>query len=314
MRLLVTGGAGFIGSNFVNRALTHYSGYEITVLDAFTYAGSRHNLSEVIEQVSIIEGNICNRELVNSAVSKVDVVIHFAAESHNDNSIKKPEQFYETNVLGTMNIAQACVTHDVRLHHVSTDEVYGDLPIDSDEEFSLTTPYNPSSPYSASKAASDHLIRAWARTFDLQATISNCSNNYGPNQHSEKLIPATIRRVLRGQKPQVYGNGLNVRDWIHVDDHTDGIMRILEEGSVGETYLFGARNQLNNLQVVRTILEVLGKPAEHFEFVLDRPGHDAKYAIDPTYAEQKLGWRPAHQNLLNEIPNLVQHYKDKTWV
>lgn len=314
MRLLVTGGAGFIGSNFVNRALTHYSGYEITVLDAFTYAGSRQNLSEVIDQVSIIEGNICNRELVNSAVSKVDVVIHFAAESHNDNSIKNPEQFYETNVLGTMNIAQACVNHGVRLHHVSTDEVYGDLPIDSDEEFSLTTPYNPSSPYSASKAASDHLIRAWSRTFDLQATISNCSNNYGPRQHSEKLIPATIRRVLRGQKPQVYGNGLNVRDWIHVDDHTDGIMRILEEGSVGETYLFGARNQLNNLQVVRTILEVLGKPVENFEFVLDRPGHDAKYAIDPTYAEQKLGWRPAHQNLLNEIPNLVQHYKDKAWV
>ena len=308
MRLLVTGGAGFIGSNFVNRVMSRYQGHEVTVLDAFTYAANPRNLDPVIAGISVIDGNICNYDLVDAAVSVVDAVVHFAAESHNDNSIRNPELFFETNVMGTLNLAQACIQHGVRLHHVSTDEVYGDLPIESDEEFTLDTPYNPSSPYSASKAASDHLVRAWVRTFNLQATISNCSNNYGPNQHPEKLIPATIGKVMKGEKPHVYGNGLNVRDWIHVDDHTDGIMQVLDKGQIGESYLFGARNQLNNLQVVRKILEIMGKPEDHIDFVADRPGHDAKYAIDPSFAEQNLGWRPAHKNLLDELPQLVDHY------
>jgi len=312
VRLLVTGGAGFIGSNFVMRILSNYPGYEVTVLDAFTYAANRRNLEGIVHQISLLEGNICDARLVDEVVSQVDAVVHFAAESHNDNSIKNPDIFFNTNVTGTLNIAKSCVQHDVRLHHISTDEVYGDLPIDSDDEFSLTTPYNPSSPYSASKAASDHLVRAWVRTFGLRATISNCSNNYGPNQHFEKLIPATIRRVMMGEKPKVYGSGLNVRDWIHVDDHSHGVMLALTNGKLGESYLFGARNRLSNLEVVSRILDIMGKPADHIDFVPDRPGHDAKYAIDPSFAEEDLSWRPAHTNLLENLPDLVAHYTSTT--
>jgi len=312
VRLLVTGGAGFIGSNFVMRILSNYPGYEVTVLDAFTYAANRRNLERAVRDISLVEGNICESGLVDEVVSQVDAVIHFAAETHNDNSIKNPEIFFSTNVTGTLNLANSCARHDVRLHHISTDEVYGDLPIDSDDQFSLATPYNPSSPYSASKAASDHIVRSWVRTFGLRATISNCSNNYGPNQHFEKLITAKIRRVMMGEKPKVYGTGLNVRDWIHVDDHSDGVMLALTNGKLGASYLFGARNRLSNLEVVSRILEIMGKPADYVEFVPDRPGHDAKYAIDPSFAEQELGWRPAHTNLLENLPNLVEHYTSTT--
>ncbi len=310
MRILVTGGAGFIGSNFVNRIVRISTGIQVRVLDAFTYAANLDNLAPVIGEVEVIEGNICDKDAVLTAIDGVEAVVNFAAESHNDNSISNPELFYETNVMGTLNLAQACCARD-RLHHVSTDEVYGDLPLNTGETFTLDSSYRPSSPYSASKAASDHLIRAWIRTFGLKATISNSSNNYGPNQHPEKLIPATILRVSKGEAAKVYGNGLNVRDWIHVDDHTDGIIRVLERGQVGQSYLFGARNQLSNLEVVRAILAVMGRPEDFIEYVQDRPGHDSRYAIEPSFAESKLDWKPLHTNLLDELQELVSHYESR---
>jgi dTDP-glucose 4,6-dehydratase len=244
-------------------------------------------------------------------VSEADLVVHFAAESHNDNSLRNPNIFFETNVMGTLNIANACLKFGVRLHHISTDEVFGDLPLESPEQFSLETPYNPSSPYSASKASSDHIIRSWVRSFGLRATISNCSNNYGPNQHWEKLIPFTIKTILEGGRPQVYGNGLNVRDWIHVDDHTDGIWSAIEAGEIGETYLFGARDQLDNLTVVKSILNQLGKDKSDFELVSDRPGHDLRYAIDPSFAEKSLNWHPQHSSLLEALPGLASLYSER---
>lgn len=308
MRLLVTGGAGFIGSNFVVRALSSLKGAEITVLDALTYAGSLDNLSQVIDQITFVHGSICDEGLVDDLVALSDIVVNFAAESHNDNSLLAPTKFFETNVMGTLNLAQACVKHDVRLHHISTDEVFGDFELDSQDEFTIETPYNPSSPYSASKASSDLIVRAWVRSFGLKATISNCSNNYGPNQHWEKLIPATIKRIHSGKPAVVFARGANIRDWIHVDDHVDGILLAIEKGTSGDTYLFGARNRLTNLQVVSAILEAMGKPLSFIDFVQDRPGHDLRYAIDPSNAETSLGWRPNHPDLLQEVSELAQHY------
>lgn len=310
MRLLVTGGAGFIGSNFVIRTRLIRPDAQITVLDSLTYAGNIENLASVLNEIKFVRGSISDYAQVEKLISESDVVVHFAAESHNDNSLRDPNIFFETNVMGTLSIANACAKFDVRLHHISTDEVFGDLPLDSLEEFTLETPYNPSSPYSASKAASDHIIRSWVRSFGLRATISNCSNNYGPNQHWEKLIPFTIKTVLEGGRPKVYGNGLNVRDWIHVDDHTDGIWRAIEAGEIGETYLFGARNQLSNLMVVSSILNQMGKDKSDFELVSDRPGHDLRYAIDPSFAEKSLNWNPKHSRLIDALPELVSFYSD----
>ena len=311
MRVLVTGGAGFIGSNFVRRTLATRKGVEVAVLDSLTYAGSLDNLVPCEGDFRFIRGDIRDAELVSDIVSSSDVVIHFAAESHNDNSLIGPDIFFESNVLGTLQLVKACVTHGVRFHHISTDEVFGDLALDSEEEFGRETPYAPSSPYSASKAASDHLVRAWVRSYGLRATISNCSNNYGNFQHWEKLIPATVRRIAEGEKPMVYGAGLNVRDWIHVDDHTDGIWRILDDGELGETYLLGARDRLTNLEVVQSILQVMGKSRDWIEFVEDRPGHDRKYAVDPSRIEQELSWRPSTESLLLSLPDLVTHYSSR---
>ncbi len=310
MKILVTGGAGFIGSNFVARSLSVRNNLEITVLDALTYAGSLENLSPCLSDIDFVEGDIRNPDLIDSLVPKFDVVVHFAAESHNDNSLKSPIVFYETNVLGTLLIASACVKHDVRMHHVSTDEVFGDLPLDSNAEFDTDTPYRPSSPYSASKASSDHLVRAWIRSFGLRATISNCSNNYGPRQHWEKLIPATIRNILSNQPPLIYGNGENIRDWIHVDDHTDGVWSILDRGTVGQTYLLGARNQISNLSLVKSILTAMNMPTDFIEFIKDRPGHDRKYAINPQSSES-LGWNPQHKDIRLELNSLVDIYSEK---
>jgi dTDP-glucose 4,6-dehydratase len=237
------------------------------------------------------------------------LIVHFAAESHNDNSLKNPMIFVETNVVGTANVVSAAVDHGVRFHHISTDEVYGDLSLDSPDKFTEQTPYNPSSPYSASKAASDMLVRAWVRSFSLKATITNCSNNYGPNQHSEKLIPNTISHILAGKKPPVYGNGKNVRDWIHVDDHTDGVWAAIERGTIGETYLLGANNERSNLEVVSQILTELGKEPDWFEYVEDRPGHDLRYAIDPTKARAQLGWNPVATNFEENIQAIVKLYR-----
>ena len=308
-KVLVTGGAGFIGSNFVIKSLKDRPDLEITVLDALTYAGKLSNLDPVENQIIFVQGDIRDANLVSQVVAGQDLIVHFAAESHNDSSLKNPILFVETNVVGTANLVVAAVKKDVRFHHISTDEVYGDLPLGSTEKFTEQTPYNPSSPYSASKAASDMLVRAWVRSFGLSATITNCSNNYGPNQHSEKLIPNTISHVLAGKKPPVYGNGKNVRDWIHVDDHTDGVWAAIERGAIGETYLLGANNERSNLEVVGRILVDLGKEQDWFEFVEDRPGHDLRYAIDSTRAQTELGWIPVATDFEANIREIVELYK-----
>jgi dTDP-glucose 4,6-dehydratase len=308
VRVLVTGGAGFIGSNFVRRTLETRPGVEIVVLDALTYAGSLSNLEGLDGKYEFAHGNILNVELVDQLVSKVDLVVHFAAESHNDNSLKSAKPFVETNVMGTFELIQACVKHGVRFHHISTDEVFGDLPLNSTEKFTPETAYNPSSPYSASKAASDLLVRAWVRSFGLRATISNCSNNFGPYQHEEKLIPRMIKLIAGGQKPELYGNGLNVRDWIHVDEHNDGVWAIVDRGQMGKTYLLGAGNEKSNLEVVQTLLGLLGKPQDWIDFIADRPGHDLRYAIDASETESELDWRPERGNFEKRLAEVVPFY------
>jgi dTDP-glucose 4,6-dehydratase len=308
MKLLVTGGAGFIGSNFVRRTLVTRPEVQVIVLDALTYAGSLENLVGLEGKYEFVEGNILDSALVDSMVSRVDQVVHFAAESHNDNSLKSPKPFIETNILGTYELIQSCMKQDVKFHHISTDEVFGDLPLEGSEKFTPETPYNPSSPYSSSKASSDLLVRAWVRSFGLKATISNCSNNFGPYQHEEKLIPRMISLIAAGKKPELYGNGANVRDWIHVDDHNDGVWAILDRGEIGKTYLLGADNQRSNLQVVKALLKIMGKPEDFIEFIADRPGHDLRYAIDASATEAELGWKPKHGNFEEKLAETVEFY------
>jgi len=308
LKVVVTGGAGFIGSNFVRRTLATRPDVKITVLDSLTYAGRLSNLEGLEGKYKFIQGDICDSKIVESVVAKADVVVHFAAESHNDNSLKSPRPFIETNVFGTFELIQACVKNNVRMHHVSTDEVFGDLALDGADKFTRDTPYNPSSPYSASKASSDHLVKAWVRSFGLRATISNCSNNFGPYQHEEKLIPRMIGLINSGAKPELYGNGANVRDWIHVDDHNDGVWAVIEKGVIGQTYLLGADNQRSNLQVVQALLEIMGKPKDWIEFIGDRPGHDLRYAIDASATEAELGWKPTHGNFEEKLAETVGFY------
>ena len=310
MKVLVTGGAGFIGSNFVTRSLATRSDVEITVLDALTYAGDIRNLAGVKSKIDFIHGDIRDADLVGSLVSKADLVVHFAAESHNDNSLENPQIFLETNVMGTLNLVQSATKFGTRFHHISTDEVFGDLPLESLEKFTKDSPYNPSSPYSASKAASDHLVRAWVRSFGLKATISNCSNNFGPNQHREKLIPKTIANLLEGQRPQLYGTGLNVRDWIYVDDHVDGIWAALDKGIIGETYLLGANQELTNIEVVNLIARAIGGDDVDIQFVQDRPGHDRRYSIDTEDASKELGWQASTRMNAATLEPLVSGYKN----
>ncbi len=308
MKILVTGGAGFIGSNFVRRTLEARTDVSVIVLDALTYAGSLENLSGLEGKYEFVEGNILDSALADTLVGRVDQVVHFAAESHNDNSLKSPKPFIDTNILGTYELIQACVKHDVKFHHISTDEVFGDLPLEGSEKFTHETPYNPSSPYSSSKASSDLLVRAWVRSFGLKATISNCSNNFGPYQHEEKLIPRMISLIAAGKKPELYGNGANVRDWIHVDDHNDGVWAILDRGVIGRTYLLGADNQRSNLQVVKALLKIMGKPEDFIEFIADRPGHDLRYAIDASATESELGWKTKHGNFEEKLAETVEFY------
>lgn len=313
MKLLVTGGAGFIGSNFVHYVLRERSDWHVTVFDKLTYAGNIQNLNGLDEnRYSFIQGDICDESAINDAVKHVDAVVHFAAESHNDNSLHSPWPFVNTNLIGTYQILEAVRRHSKRLHHISTDEVYGDLELNDPAKFTPETPYNPSSPYSSTKAGSDLLVRAWVRSFGVQATISNCSNNYGPYQHVEKFIPRQITEILEGRRPKLYGAGENVRDWIHTEDHSSGVLAILEKGKIGETYLIGAEGEKNNKEVVELILEIMGKDASDYEHVNDRPGHDLRYAIDATKLRSELSWEPKFTDFRTGLADTIKWYQDNT--
>ena len=320
--ILVTGGAGFIGANFVHWVARNHPATHITVLDALTYAGKRENLSEIpANQLTFVRGDICDAPLVESLFTgtfgptPIDAIVHFAAESHNDNSILDAAPFLRTNVTGTYVLLEAARRHDVRFHHISTDEVYGDLALDDPHKFTEQSPYNPSSPYSASKAASDHLVRAWHRTYGVRATISNCSNNYGPYQHVEKFIPRQITNILAGIRPKLYGQGLAVRDWIAVEDHCDAIWAILTRGRIGETYLVGADGEMSNIDVLRMILARMGHDADDFDHVLDRPGGDRRYAIDAGKIRRELGWRPRLTDFAEGLDETIDWYRahDDWW-
>lgn len=308
--LLVTGGAGFIGSNFVRLALAETDS-SITVLDSLTYAGFEASLVGLDPaRFKLVRGSVCDHELVNELVAAHDVVVHFAAESHNDNSLNDPSPFIQTNLVGTYELLEAVRRHEKRYHHISTDEVYGDLELDDPDRFTEATPYNPSSPYSATKAGSDLLVRAWVRSFGVQATISNCSNNYGPYQHVEKFIPRQITNLVDGIRPKLYGAGLNVRDWIHVDDHNSAVLRILEAGRIGETYLIGADGELDNKHVIEMILELMGQPTDAYDHVNDRAGHDLRYAIDSTKLRDELGWLPKYRNFDSGLAATIAWYRE----
>lgn len=313
--IIVTGGCGFIGSNFVHYVVNNHPEVHVTVLDKLTYAGNKENIAGLPEdRVELVVGDICDKELLDKLVPGHDAIVHYAAESHNDNSIANPEPFLRTNVEGTYCLLEACRKYDVRYHHVSTDEVYGDLALDDPARFTEETPYNPSSPYSSTKAASDLLVRAWTRTYGLKTTISNCSNNYGPYQHVEKFIPRQITNIICGIKPKLYGDGLNVRDWIHTEDHSSAVWTILTKGKLGETYLIGADGEKNNIDVLHAILKGMGKDENDFDWVKDRPGHDRRYAIDSTKLRTELGWQPQHTNFEEGLAQTIQWYKDnESW-
>jgi dTDP-glucose 4,6-dehydratase len=310
MKLLVTGGAGFIGSNFVHYVLGERPDWHITVLDALTYAGNEKNLEGLDSgRFTFIKGNICDEVIVDQTVAEVDAVVHFAAESHVDNSLHSPWPFVDTNIVGTYQILEAVRRHSKRLHHISTDEVYGDLELD-DPKFTEQTPYNPSSPYSSTKAGSDMLIRAWVRSFGVQATISNCSNNYGPYQHVEKFIPRAVTNILSSERPKLYGTGENIRDWIHARDHSSGVLAILEKGKIGDTYMLGANGEKTNKEVLETILELMGKGSQGYDHVTDRPGHDLRYAIDASKIRDELGWTPQYTDFRSGLADTIQWYQD----
>ncbi|MDT5368061.1 MAG: dTDP-glucose 4,6-dehydratase [Mycobacterium sp.] len=314
MRLLVTGGAGFIGGNFVRSTLRERPDVSVTVLDAFTYAGSRESLAGLDDAIRVVEGDVADARVVSGLVADSDVVAHFAAETHVDNALADPAPFLHSNVLGTFAVLEAVRRHGVRLHHVSTDEVYGELTLDDPHRFTAETPYNPSSPYSSTKAAADMLVRAWVRSYGVAATISNCSNNYGPYQHVEKFIPRQITNVLTGRRPRLYGDGANVRDWIHVDDHNAAVWRIIDDGQSGRTYLIGADGERDNLSVLQMILREMGCDPEAFDRVPDRAGHDLRYAIDPTVLQDELSWKPAHSDFTEGLRATIGWYRDnESW-
>ena len=315
MKFLITGGAGFIGSNFVRYIYRERPDWLIGVYDSLTYAGNIENLKGLDEsRVKFTKADICDKQAIDQAVKDVDIVVHFAAESHNDNSLKDPWPFINTNIIGTYMILEAVRKYKKRLHHISTDEVYGDLELDDPNKFTPSSQYNPSSPYSSSKASSDMLVRAWVRSFDVKATISNCSNNYGPYQHVEKFIPRQITEILEGRKPKLYGDGLNVRDWIHTEDHSSGVLTILEKGKIGDTYLIGANGEKNNKEVIELILELMGKPKSYYDHVNDRPGHDRRYAIDASKLMKELGWKPKYTDFKNGLSDTIKWYQEnESW-
>lgn len=312
--ILVTGGAGFIGSNFVHH-LVESTDDRVIVLDKLTYAGNRESLAGLPEdRVELVVGDICDESLVRSLFDRVDAVVHYAAESHNDNSLMGPAEFVRTNVVGTFTLLEAARATGVRFHHVSTDEVYGDLELDDPERFTESTPYNPSSPYSSTKAGSDHLVRAWIRSFGVQGTVSNCSNNYGPYQHVEKFIPRQITNLIDGIRPRLYGSGANVRDWIHAEDHSSAVKTILDKGVIGETYLIGADGEKSNREVVELLLPFFDRDPDDYDLVADRPGHDLRYAIDSSKLRDELGWQPQYSDFEAGLAATVDWYRaNESW-
>ncbi|HKC14981.1 MAG TPA: dTDP-glucose 4,6-dehydratase [Patescibacteria group bacterium] len=317
MKFLVTGGAGFIGSNFILYWIKNHPEDEIVNLDKLTYAGNLENLksTENNKNYKFIQGDICDPKVVNEAMAGIDTVVHFAAESHVDRSITQPAAFVLTNVLGTQILLDAALKNKVkRFHHISTDEVFGSLPLESKEKFNENTKYDPRSPYSASKAGSDHLVNAYYHTFGLPITITNCSNNFGPYQFPEKLIPLAITNLLEDKKVPLYGDGLYVRDWLYVEDHCRAIDSVLTKGKIGETYCVGGMTEeVNHLMLIKKILNILGKDESYIEFVKDRPGHDRKYAVDWSKIKNELGWEPMH-NFDEYLLETVNWYKEnRTW-
>lgn len=309
-KILVTGGAGFIGSNFVHYLLEN-TDHSVVVLDKMTYAANEMSLAGLpADRFELVKGDIADTDIVDPLVKAADAVVHYAAESHNDNSLNDPTPFIHTNLIGTFTLLEAVRRHKTRYHHISTDEVFGDLELDDPAKFTETTPYNPSSPYSSTKAGSDLLVRAWVRSFGIEATISNCSNNYGPYQHIEKFIPRQITNILAGIQPKLYGEGLNVRDWIHASDHSSAVHTILEKGKIGETYLIGADGEVNNITVLRSILRLMGQSEDAFEHVVDRPGHDLRYAIDGSRLRAELGWEPQFTNFEAGLKDTIAWYTD----
>ncbi len=315
MKLLITGGAGFIGSNFIHYYLREHPEDSIVNLDALTYAGNQENLKDITSDAryKFIFGNILDEKLVQKIVSEVDGIIHFAAESHVDRSIRDPLLFLRTNILGTQVLLEAARKEKKRFHHVSTDEVFGSLPLERDDlKFSETTSYDPRSPYAASKAASDHLVRAYYHTYNLPVTITNCSNNYGPYQFPEKLIPLFITNLLEEKKIPVYGDGRNVRDWLFVEDHCRAIDIVFQKGRMGETYCIGGNTEKSNLEITRFILFLLKKDESQIEFVSDRLGHDRRYAMNSEKIKNELGWTP-QISFEEGIEKTLAWYKNNEW-
>ena len=309
-RILVTGGAGFIGSNFVHH-LVERTEHDVTVLDKMTYAANEDSLAGLPEdRVRLVRGDVADADVVGDLVAEADAVVHYAAESHNDNSLADPAPFVHTNLVGTFTLLEAVRRTGTRYHHISTDEVFGDLALDDPAKFTETTPYNPSSPYSSTKAGSDLLVRAWVRSFGIKATLSNCSNNYGPYQHIEKFIPRQITNILAGIRPKLYGDGRNVRDWIHAEDHSSAVLAILERGRIGRTYLIGADGERDNLTVLRAILRLMGRAEDDFDHVRDRPGHDLRYAIDGSALREELGWQPRFRDFEAGLAETIAWYDE----
>lgn len=314
--IVITGGAGFIGSNFVRYINKKYPEVKITIVDKLTYASTIDTIKDLLENENITfeKLDITDYKSIEKIVKNKDLIVNFAAESHNDNSLENPHNFLMSNVVGTYNLLELARKYNIRYHHISTDEVYGDIELESKEQFNENSQYKPSSPYSATKAASDMLVKGWIRSFNLKATISNCSNNYGPYQHPEKFIPRQITNILNNKKPILYGNGLNIRDWIHVEDHSQAIDLIIDNGKIGETYLIGVNNEVNNITVLKQILKEMNKEEDYFDFVEDRKGHDLKYSINPTKLNTELNFKPKHTDFNKGLKETIDWYKkNKNW-
>ena len=315
--IVITSGAGFIGSNFVRYINKKYPKIKITIVDKLTYASTIETIADLLENKNITfeKVDITDYKSIEKIVKNKDLIVNFAAESHNDNSLENPHNFLMSNVVGTYNLLELARKHNIRYHHISTDEVYGDIELESTEQFNENSQYKPSSPYSATKAASDMLVKGWTRSFNLKATISNCSNNYGPYQHPEKFIPRQITNILNNKKPILYENGLNVRDWIHVEDHSQAVDLIIDNGRIGETYLIGVNNEINNITVLKQILKEMDKEEDYFDFIEDRKGHDLKYSINPTKLNTELNFKPKHTDFNKGLKETINWYKDnKNWV